>query len=373
MRRLLWRPGVLLIGSVALAGCSNLEFNRPFSALFSDRMDLGESYLDPGKSPNKLREERLAQIVSARARMPVARSPEYLLGPGDQVEVKVYGLVSADKVETITYRVSAEGHVILPLVGRVTAGGLSVSEFVEAIREAYAGKYLRDPQVTANVTEFRSVRVKVAGAVAKPGVYYLERNVSTVVEILALAGGVKRREAGGEVLVVRVQPGSGDKGAPESEAKPPAGGTEQIIHIGLKELLEDGNPLYNLDVIAGDTISVPPLDPQSDQVYILGYVNRPTAVPVRHGRIDAFLAVARAGGLNKEARAENSYVVRQVGETRRALVVPVDLTKIARGVRPHLYLKPGDTLVVGSSVLVRLAAYVRPTASAGASMSFIPP
>jgi len=43
----------------------------------------------------------------------------------------------------------------------------------------------------------------------------------------------------------------------------------------------------------------------------------------------------------------------------------VDLTKIARGVRPPLYMEPGDTLVVGSSTIAKLSEFIRPSVGAG--------
>jgi hypothetical protein len=47
----------------------------------------------------------------------------------------------------------------------------------------------------------------------------------------------------------------------------------------------------------------------------------------------------------------------------------VDLTKIARGVRPPLYVEPGDTLVVGSSAIAKMSEFLRPSVGAGAQYS----
>lgn len=359
---------VLLVWVVVVLGCSNQAFDRPLTSWVSDRWDSGEPYLDPGKSPDEIRQERLSEIISARQKMPKRRSRDYLLGPGDLLEVNVFALVSPDKTQPLACRVSGEGYIVLPLVGRIRASGLSVPQLTEAIQAAYAGRYLKEPQVTVDITEFHSVAINVTGAVGKPGVFYLKENSSTVLAALALAEGVQR-DAADELLVIRAghpgpqargrEDGSGDRGP-------------QILRIDLEQLVDEGNPLFNIELFAGDTVSVPRHIKENRVVYVLGYVNRPSAVPVLHGRIDAFDAVARAGGLRTPGRAENSYVVREIGEGEEPLIVPVDLTKIARGIRPHLYLQPGDTLVVGSSIYARLAEFIRPTASAAASISATP-
>jgi protein involved in polysaccharide export with SLBB domain len=99
------------------------------------------------------------------------------------------------------------------------------------------------------------------------------------------------------------------------------------VVIDLKHLVDDGNLLLNLEVRGGDIITVPPRSP--DYVYVLGYVQRPGAYELKDGvRVDALRAVALAGGLSPAARAENSYLVRETAKGQ--LVVPVDLTKIAR-------------------------------------------
>ncbi len=50
-------------------------------------------------------------------------------------------------------------------------------------------------------------------------------------------------------------------------------------------------------------------------------------------------------------------------------MVPIDLTKIARGSRPPVYMAPGNTLVVGSSMTGKLAEFIRPSASVGANLT----
>jgi protein involved in polysaccharide export with SLBB domain len=131
-------------------------------------------------------------------------------------------------------------------------------------------------------------------------------------------------------------------------------------------LVDEGNLLLNLPVGAGDVITVPPRAEQ--YIYVLGYVQRPGAYELGDGvRVDALRAIAMAQGLSAAARAENSVLIRETAEGQ--MVVSVDLTKIARNVRPPIYLEPGDTLIVGSSAVARLAEFVRPSVGAGVHYS----
>ena len=83
--------------------------------------------------------------------------------------------------------------------------------------------------------------------------------------------------------------------------------------------------------------------------------------------VEALQAVAMAGGLTGAARAENSFLIRETARGQK--IVPVDLTKIARGQRPSLQMVKGDTLVVGSGLWARLAEFIKPSVSAGMSYS----
>ncbi len=382
---------VLLLGATVL-GCSHQEFNRPISSWVTDRFDQGEPYLDPDKSPEEIQRERLSEVLAAWQSLP-RHAEKYTLGPGDMLEVGIFALESPDKTTTLKCSVSREGSIILPWVGRITAGGLSVRQLVETVKAAYAGKYIKNPQVTVRVTEFRSSAVMVTGAVAAPGVYYLSENTTTLLALLGKAGGLTK-DAGNELLLVRTKnptgqtsqyesnpsaaPTQGEKtandtaeGAPDSEQAILGRGHQQIIRIHLKQLVEEGNLLFNIELVNGDVVTVPSIAEQ--RVYVLGYVSSAGAIPVEHGHVEALRAVAMAGGLNVLARAENSYVVRDTGNGERPKVVRVDLTKIARGVRPPLYLQPGDTLVVGSSIIARLSEFIRPSAGASASYSVAAP
>lgn len=330
--------------------------------------------------------ERLAQALAAWQAEAPLEAPDYLIGPGDELEVGIFALEAPDTTSTVIRTVSQDGYITLPWVGSIGASGLSARQLEESIKAAYAGRYIKAPQVTVTVTEHRSAAVVVTGAVGNPGVYYLTTNSSNVLALLAQAGGLTA-EAGDELLIVRSAdsrrlPGNpGDNAGGTVVELAPAGTAEsqrrtdprpadamerKSVAIDLKELVDQGNLLLNLPVVGGDVMTVPPRAEQ--YVYVLGYVQRPGCYQIRDGmRVDALRAVALAGGLSPSARAENSLLLRETGEGQK--VVRVDLTKIARGVRPPLYMEPGDTLVVGSSTIAKMTEFVRPSVGAGVHYS----
>lgn len=145
-----------------------------------------------------------------------------------------------------------------------------------------------------------------------------------------------------------------------------AGLDADLITVDLEQLLDEGDVRLNLPIVGGDIVTVPP--GRREYVYVLGYVQRPGAFELGgRDRVRAMQAVAMAGGLSGAARAQNSFLIIDKPTGRK--VVSIDLTKIARGQRPPVYMESGNTLVIGSGVFARLAEFIRPTISAGADLT----
>ena len=372
--------------SGAFLGCGHMEFSTPYNkqllVAVSDMKDSREPYAVPGKSPAQVRMERLAQTL-AEWQAKAGEAADYLIGPGDVLEVSVLALEAPGRTTVLKRVVSQEGLITLPWVGRMQASGLSAKQLEENIKAAYSEKYIKAPQVTVALNEHRSNAVVVTGAVGEPGVYYLTANKSTVLAMLAQAGGLTAG-AGDELLITRVRESRGENPGPGKKANssnsspdytPPKVVSEEdpleveiadpqkeapennweVIPLNLKELIDKGNLLLNLEVKSGDIITVPQRSIQ--YVCVLGYVRSPTAFELKDGvQLDALKAVAMAGGLTAASRAENSFLIRETAEGQK--VIPVDLTKIVRGVRPPVYMEPGDTLVIGTDFLGRLREFI---------------
>ncbi len=111
---------------------------------------------------------------------------DYVLGSGDKLRLIVFGEDSLGG----EFVVAGTGKVSLPLIGDVQAAGKTVRDFQDTVRAALANGYLRDPRVSAEVTNYRPFYI--LGEVNKPGDYpYL--NGLTVVNAIATAGGFTYR------------------------------------------------------------------------------------------------------------------------------------------------------------------------------------
>jgi polysaccharide export outer membrane protein len=107
------------------------------------------------------------------------------VGPTDEFEVRVMGQEQLSGL----FQVAADGSIDFPLVGRIIVQGRQPQEISQAIRQALIDlQFLRDPQVTVRVTQYRSKKISVLGWVQKPGTFDWEEGI-TMIQAIALAGG----------------------------------------------------------------------------------------------------------------------------------------------------------------------------------------
>ena len=146
---------------------------------------------------------------------------EYVIGPADVLEVAVWqnALVSR------TVPVRPDGKISLPVINDVQAAGLTPVQLQSILIKALA-TYIQTPEVSVIVREVHSVNVSVIGHVKTPGRYQLTSRV-TVLDALAMAGGLTEYAARGQIVILRrtgastkqipfaydkVTPGNGSKG-----------------------------------------------------------------------------------------------------------------------------------------------------------------
>lgn len=340
------------------SACSHQDFGRPVTGVFSGSGPKPAGR--PGAADAAARAERLARVLG-EWNSGMKSSREYHLGSEDVLDIGIVSLEEVGKTTRISRPIQADGTVALPLAGPVRLAGLTAPEAEAAIRQALDGRFIRNPEVTVSVTEHRSVPIVMTGAVNKPGVYYLKNDRRSVLEMIAEADGLSAT-AGNEAMLIR----SGDA---STNALPGDTNAQRLVMIDLRRLIDGGDLRLNAWVTRGDMITVPPRT--KEYLYVLGYVQRPGAFEIdRDNPPSALQAVAFAGGLTSTARAENSFLLRETEAGQK--MIPVDLTRMARGKTQAETMQPGDTLVVGSSFVARLSEFVRPSVSAGMSYSPVP-
>jgi polysaccharide export outer membrane protein len=124
---------------------------------------LGASIL-AGQVPSQSTQADPAKVEPSPSSASQVRNT-YTLGPGDQVSITA---VNAEEIPKEPVRISNEGFLSLPLVGRVKAAGLTLPQ-LETEVVSRLKSYLKDPEVSLNLVEMRSQPVSVLGAVNKPG------------------------------------------------------------------------------------------------------------------------------------------------------------------------------------------------------------
>jgi polysaccharide export outer membrane protein len=166
---------------------------------------------------------------------PVA-SPEYILRQGDVVQVKVY---NEDDLTSLS-RIGKDGAIAMPLLGSVKVMGNSLQQATIIIHDQLAKRFLVNPQVTLNVTEFAKRRFTVLGQVQHPGTYEMPADDAvSLLQAVATAGGYTRianahkitvqRTAGGEKKVLKVD---ADAIALDQKGKPFEILPDDVITVG---------------------------------------------------------------------------------------------------------------------------------------------
>lgn len=116
-------------------------------------------------------------------------SRDYRLQPGDVIRVNVFQEPELDR----ELRISQEGFVFLPLIGRVELKDRSIDQAEALIRELYDRDYLVNPQVNVIVLRYQVRTINVLGAVNSPGaIEYPPEQTLTVLDAISRAGGFNR-------------------------------------------------------------------------------------------------------------------------------------------------------------------------------------
>lgn len=166
----------------------------------------------------------------------VRLSDDYLLQPGDLIEVKVFMENGMDR----TVRISGQGFITFPMVGNIKISGHSVSSAEAAISQGLK-KYLLNPQVSMLIKEYGNKTVYVLGQVTKPSAIQLppERPL-TVLEAISSVGGFTEIAAQSKVRVLR-----------ETDGK------HQNIDIDVSQITKMGDKSLDIALKPGDVVFVP--------------------------------------------------------------------------------------------------------------------
>lgn len=128
-----------------------------------------------------------------------ALEPEYLIGPEDVLDIAVWNNTAISR----TVPVRPDGKISLPLLNDVQAAGLTPLQVRDAVAKALAA-YMPNPEVSVIVREVHSFKVTVIGEVKTPGRFELKGH-ATVLDVLAIAGGLNEYADRGRIVILRRQ------------------------------------------------------------------------------------------------------------------------------------------------------------------------
>lgn len=263
----------------------------------------------------------LAALCAAAVLFPRAsraQDADVVIAAHDVLAVTVFG--QADLSGKFT--VAGDGTLEFPLIGRVTAAGLSPHALEEQIQSKLAVRYFKNPQVSVTLDQAHVQHVNVVGEVRQAGSYAFSGDV-TLMDALARAGSTTDR-AGAVALITRAQHNATDGHARVGRPDPAT-----TVKVDLKRLqsgaLEDNLPLHD-----GDTVFVP----RADIFYVSGYVHNPGSFPLLE-QTTVLQAIALAGGLTDNGSDRRVQIIRVTDGRRKTLKAKTDDL-----------LQPGDTVVV---------------------------
>lgn len=259
-----------------------------------------------------------AMIVGAALAQPVT------IRPGDTLNVSVLG---EDKMSGKMV-VSEDGMIAIPLAGEIKVDGCTTADLTRTLTERL-GQYIKDPQVTVDISVRAPIKIAVSGGVKSPGIYPVPAD-SRLADAIAAAGGtiVAPGATGGleadlsKISLVR----SGDK--PQA--------------VDFKRFIEQGDETQNPLLSSGDHVIVATLKQPPNSCQVLGQVVRPGAYEVT-GTVTPWDLVAKAGGSLPGANLQQAVLRPATGQAR---VIDLEALLTPQAMASAPILSPGDTLVI---------------------------
>jgi polysaccharide export outer membrane protein len=280
----------------------------------------------------------LFTVTSLLAQTAPPAATGYILGTGDQISVFVADL--PDEFADKTFRIDSAGDVSLPVIGHLHAAGLTTNQ-LEKAADANLIHVLKNPQVSISIAALGSKLVSVLGAVNNPGVRTVD-GPKHLFELLSMSGGL-RADAGSYVKVSR-NVSVGKIPLPDATMDPT--GETSVVTIKLKDVLNATNAAENIEILPGDTISVP----KADIVYAVGWVVKPGAFPLNdNDPLSALQVVSLAQGLQKTAALDKAKILRSVPGSTERTEIAVNLKQLMAGKGGDVILHPNDILFVPNS------------------------
>jgi len=288
--------------------------------------------MDAGIS-NVLQETRQFSVSEYILKYPEAegqKEQDYKVGGYDVLRITVY---EEKDLSREALRVSADGHISFPLIGRLKVSDLTTTEIEELISKKLAqGQYLLDAHVSVMVTGYNSKHFLVLGAIENSGSYSLQAN-ERILDAVSKAGGIDFRQSAKKSLIIRTI---------DEEVNQ---GKKIVINLDLYKLLKEGDQISNILLKDKDVLFFP----TAEHFYIIGQVKSPGSYPMPEKQITLVEAISMASGFTPIAARNRTRIIRVEDGIEKIIEVAVDaITNSGMKVKDVL-INPDDIIIIPES------------------------
>lgn len=273
-----------------------------------------------------------------------AFAQEYLIGEGDLLKITVYDNPDL----TTAVRVGGDGAITFPLVGDVVVNGLTAAGVQQRIAEKLKEGYVKRPEVSVFIAEYKSKKVTALGEFQRPGLIELRGN-ATLMEVISTAGGVTTNA--GDVLAIK-----------RKVLKPGAAQPEDVtITVPLAEFLQGHSTGEEIKVVDGDSIYVPRVT--LAHVSALGEFQKPGLIELK-GNFTLMEVISNAGGVTTNA-ADELVIKRKVLKGGAAqpedvsITLPLAALLEGRNPGPPALVEDGDSVYVPRAAFAYVSGAVK--------------
>ncbi|MFV8346769.1 SLBB domain-containing protein [Flavobacterium sp. ZB4P13] len=215
----------------------------------------------------------------------LATPVNYILGPGDELQVSVYGVQEFNA----SIPVSVEGKITIQYVGQIAVSGMTIEAATQKIRNAIAGVYSTvrsgQSQVSVNLTRIRTIKVTLIGS-KQPGNYSIS-SLATVYNALFLGGGPGKNGSYRNIELIR--------------------NNKVFTKVDIYNFLVNGNQSDNVGLKDNDVIRIPAYN---QRVTLEGQVKRPGIFEMKAGETFTDL-LSFASGFNEFAYTASVNVLQK--------------------------------------------------------------
>ncbi len=292
-------------------------------------------------------------------------SKDYLISPGDVIEVRVEDAPELSH----QYRVTAAGEIEMQVIGRVAARQKTTYELARLIANSLREQeYLKNPNVVITVRQYHSRAFFIQGAIGKPGLYQLEGRPS-LLTLISLAGGLTDNH-GSTVFILRpshARKQTGDSKEPnppdQTGASSPIGNSNpkeasqsqaddsisraaaeyDLIKVNLSALYK-GRFEENQRLEPGDIVNIP----RADVFFVAGEVKAPGSFALKDGTT-LRQAISLAQGMTFKAKPSQGIIFREDLLTGARQEIRVDISAVMTGKKQDIPVRANDVIIIPNS------------------------